>query len=156
MNIQPPQPTNKPGRFFRKFFLSAFVVFSFVAYAISKPFTSSQGGLGQISPVPSLAVSQPVSTSTQTGSTNTPVATQPDSASTATIPAAPTAAPTAVPTQVVGVPTTVPIGPYKNGTYTGPTVDAYYGYVQVQVVIQNGRIANVTFLQFPSDRRTSQ
>ena len=64
MNTRPPQPTNKPGRFFRKFFLSAFVVFSFVAYAMSKPFTSSQASLSQISPVPSLVVSQPVSTST--------------------------------------------------------------------------------------------
>ena len=54
------------------------------------------------------------------------------------------------------VPTAAPAGLYKNGTYNGPTVDAYYGYVQVQVVIQNGKIATVSFLQFPSDRRTSQ
>jgi len=46
-------------------------------------------------------------------------------------------------------------GLYKNGTYTGPTVDAFYGLVQVQVLIQNGKIANVQFLQYPNDRRTS-
>ncbi len=45
---------------------------------------------------------------------------------------------------------------YKNGTYTGPSVNVYYGNVQVQVVIQNGKIANVTFLDYPHDRRTSQ
>jgi uncharacterized protein with FMN-binding domain len=152
MNTQSPQPTSKPGRFFRKFFLSAFVVFSFIAYAISKPFFDSQGGLSQILPTPTVLVTQPVSTSTLTGSADTPGATQPDSTSTATVSTATTEAPT----QVVVVPTAVPAGLYKDGTYNGPTVDAFYGYVQVQVVIQNGRIANVTFLQFPSDRRTSQ
>ena len=47
-------------------------------------------------------------------------------------------------------------GNYKNGTFTGPAVDAYYGLVQVQVVIQAGKIATVQFLQYPNDRRTSQ
>jgi len=47
-------------------------------------------------------------------------------------------------------------GTYKNGTYTGPVVDAYYGLVQVQAVIQNGKIADVRFLSYPNDRRTSQ
>jgi uncharacterized protein with FMN-binding domain len=45
---------------------------------------------------------------------------------------------------------------YANGTYTGPSVDAYYGLVQVQVAIQNGRITDVKFLNYPHDRRTSQ
>ncbi|HEY9152218.1 MAG TPA: FMN-binding protein, partial [Anaerolineales bacterium] len=45
---------------------------------------------------------------------------------------------------------------YKDGTYTGPTVDVNYGLVQVQTTIQNGKVAQVTFLQYPSDRRTSQ
>lgn len=47
-------------------------------------------------------------------------------------------------------------GTYKNGTFTGPAVNAYYGLVQVQVVIQGGKISNVQFLQYPNDRRTSQ
>jgi uncharacterized protein with FMN-binding domain len=152
MNTRTPQPTIKPGRFIRKFFLSAFVVFSFFAYAISKPFTDPQGRLSQISPIPSVLVTQPVSTSTLTAPPATSDASQQDSTSTATVPAATTEAPT----QLVVVPTAVPAGLYKDGTYTGPTVDAFYGYVQVQVVIQNGKIANVQFLQFPSDRRTSQ
>lgn len=45
---------------------------------------------------------------------------------------------------------------YKDGTYQGPPIDAYYGLVQVQVTIQNGAIQQVQFLQYPSDRRTSQ
>ena len=35
-------------------------------------------------------------------------------------------------------------------------MNAYYGLVQVQVVIQSGKIATVQFLQYPNDRRTSQ
>ena len=46
-------------------------------------------------------------------------------------------------------------GQYKNGTYTGASVNVYYGYVQVQVVIQGGQIAAVNFLQYPNDRSTS-
>jgi uncharacterized protein with FMN-binding domain len=152
MNTQSPRTTSKPGRFFRKFFLSTFVVFSFIAYAISKPFAGSPGGLSQISPVPSLVVTQPASTSTLPAPSDTPAAAQLDASSTAAI----AATPTDLPTQVVVVPTSAPAGIYKDGTYNGPSVDAYYGYVQVQVVIQNGKIAVVNFLQYPSDRRTSQ
>lgn len=46
-------------------------------------------------------------------------------------------------------------GTYKDGTYTGSVDDAVWGVVQVQVVIQNGRIASVQFLQHPSDRGRS-
>jgi len=46
-------------------------------------------------------------------------------------------------------------GQYRNGTYTGPSVDVFYGYVQVEAVIQNGQIADVRFLQYPNDRSTS-
>ncbi len=45
---------------------------------------------------------------------------------------------------------------YKNGIYDGQPVDAYYGLVQVEVNIQGGKIQDVRFLQYPSDRRTSQ
>lgn len=45
---------------------------------------------------------------------------------------------------------------YRDGTYQGPPIDAYYGLVQVQVNIQHGTISSVQFLQYPNDRRTSQ
>ena len=35
------------------------------------------------------------------------------------------------------------------------TVFAYFGMVQVKAVIQAGKIADVQFLQYPNDRRTS-
>jgi len=48
------------------------------------------------------------------------------------------------------------MGQYKNGIYTGSVQDAFYGNIQVQATIANGKISNVTFLQFPNDNRTSQ
>ena len=44
---------------------------------------------------------------------------------------------------------------YKDGTFTGSVEDAYYGNIQAQAVIQNGRIVDVVFLQYPNDNRTS-
>lgn len=44
---------------------------------------------------------------------------------------------------------------YKNGVYTGDVTDAYYGLLQVKVIIAGSKIADVQFLQYPNDRRTS-
>jgi uncharacterized protein with FMN-binding domain len=44
---------------------------------------------------------------------------------------------------------------YRDGTYTGPVEDAYYGNIQVQAIIQGGRITQVRFLQYPNDRPNS-
>ncbi len=48
------------------------------------------------------------------------------------------------------------MGSYKNGTYNGSTEDAFYGLVQVQIVVSGGKISGVNFLQYPNDNRTSQ
>ena len=91
----------------------------------------------------------------------------PSASAVAPLASGPTAIPnipfTGAPTQPFA-PTSQPVAPanspattgYKNGTYDGQAIDAYYGMVQVAVTIQNGAIQNVTFLQYPSDRRTSQ
>jgi uncharacterized protein with FMN-binding domain len=47
-------------------------------------------------------------------------------------------------------------GKYNNGTYIGNAADAYYGNIQVKVVISGGKIADVIFLQYPNDRSTSR
>lgn len=47
-------------------------------------------------------------------------------------------------------------GQYKDGTYTGAEADAFWGLVQIKAVIRNGKISDVQFLEYPSDRRTSQ
>lgn len=46
-------------------------------------------------------------------------------------------------------------GLYKDGSYVGTVADAQWGYVQVKVVIQSGRMADVQFLQYPNDRDRS-
>ncbi len=47
------------------------------------------------------------------------------------------------------------LGQYKDGQYTGPVVDAYYGNVQVKVTISGGKLVDVAFLDYPQDRSTS-
>jgi len=48
-----------------------------------------------------------------------------------------------------------PNPPYKDGTYTGSSADAFYGNIQVQAVISGGKITDVQFLQYPNDRSRS-
>jgi uncharacterized protein with FMN-binding domain len=45
---------------------------------------------------------------------------------------------------------------YRDGSFTGPAYDTYYGPVQVQVTIQGGRVVAVDVPQYPADRRASQ
>lgn len=72
----------------------------------------------------------------------------------------PTPTPTALQKNntISATPTTIPLqtGQYKNGTYTGSVVDAFYGNIQVQVVITGGQITDVIFLQYPNDNGTSR
>lgn len=48
------------------------------------------------------------------------------------------------------------ISAYTNGAYAGNAVDAYYGTVQVKAIVQNGKLADVQFLQYPNERSTSR
>lgn len=48
-----------------------------------------------------------------------------------------------------------PTGTYKDGTYTGTSVDAYYGNVQVQIVVQSGKIITVNVLDYPQSHEES-
>ncbi len=38
----------------------------------------------------------------------------------------------------------------------GPSVDVNWGFVQVQATIQNGKLSDVQFVQYPSERQTSR
>ena len=78
--------------------------------------------------------------------TSMPVATQ-------TAPATAAAPP---PQKAIASASTQNQGQYRNGTYTGVSANAYYGNVQVQVTVSNGKIADVTFLDYPQDRGTSR
>jgi uncharacterized protein with FMN-binding domain len=44
---------------------------------------------------------------------------------------------------------------YADGEYTGDTTTIEWGPIQVKVVIQNGQISDVQFLQVPFDRTRS-
>lgn len=75
----------------------------------------------------------------------------------------PTGTPTPTPSQSSGdslptdTPTPLPArsGGFKDGSYTGDPSDAFYGIIQVQATIANGKISRVQFLQYPNDRGTS-
>lgn len=45
---------------------------------------------------------------------------------------------------------------YRDGSYTGPAVDAYYGLLRVRVDVRGGRITSIHVLQYPSDNPTSR
>ncbi len=51
--------------------------------------------------------------------------------------------------------TTQTSGKYKDGSYTGSVADAFYGNIQVEVVVSGGKITDVKFLQYPNDRQNS-
>ena len=42
-----------------------------------------------------------------------------------------------------------------DGAYAGPITDAYYGPIQIQALIRDGRLVALKVLKYPSDRRTS-
>jgi uncharacterized protein with FMN-binding domain len=169
---------NRQDRFVRaskKFLLSAFVVISFAAYALENH-TTAAGRVTQVAggaiPTPSGAAMTAAGTPTDAATASAAAAPTAGVAATGTATsdgAAPTggvaatgtatssapAAPTAEVTATSAA-TSTPSSGYKDGTYTGPVLDVNWGYVQVQATIQSGQISNVQFLQFPSDRRTSQ
>jgi uncharacterized protein with FMN-binding domain len=53
------------------------------------------------------------------------------------------------------VATAQPSGKFKDGQYTGPVTDAFYGNLQIKVVVSGGKVSDVKFLQYPNDRETS-
>ncbi len=161
----------------RKLFVSGFVVFTFAAYAIHERLVSTDpaadppGNAGadgqllltshQVVPTvqPAVPTSQGVASalegvSSQQQDQSVPLVQQPSA--TPVPPTVTPVPPTATPVPPTATPKPQSQGQYADGTYTGPTVDAFYGLVQVQATVQNGRLTNVQFLQYPNDRRTSQ
>ena len=62
---------------------------------------------------------------------------------------------TTVPTTTNQPSSTTSNSTYRDGTYKGSQADAFYGYIQVQVVVSSGKISDVAFLEYPNDRRNS-
>ena len=66
-----------------------------------------------------------------------------------------TSSPTSTTSTTPSSPTTTSSSKYKNGTYTGKSSDAIYGYIQVQATISGGKLTDVQFLDYPQDRNNS-
>lgn len=145
-NIQ-PRRVHPVARILRKFFVSGFVVCTFVAYALHERFGA--GSASAIAtplplPVPTQIVAQPTASALPPKVTSAPT---PAQAAVPTAPPPTTAPPAPVPAVQTGL--------YRNGSYNGSVTDAYYGNMQVQAIIQAGKLASVQILEFPNDRRTS-
>lgn len=92
--------------------------------------------------------SAPVATTPSSGTTTAPVGTTPTRGEDDDyVPVSANPTPTPTPAPVAGT--------YKDGSYTGDAVDAYYGTVQVKAVITGGKLADVQILQAPNDRGTT-
>lgn len=155
MSNNHPTPTSNFVRTIRKFFVSAFVICSFAAYALHERFVSSNQTISASAPTQVLALPQVPPTAAQLALASpqplpspTALPTEPPLATTAPVP--PTETPQPLPTPMAN-----DRGQYKDGEYTGAAVDAFYGLVQVKAVIQGGKLADVQFLEYPNDRRTS-
>jgi uncharacterized protein with FMN-binding domain len=139
----------------KKFFVSSVVIVAFVAYSIYQRVFGTQTlpviTPSKINTMPSgfsqtIPTSTPLPTLTPT-SIPTPIQSGPTQAG-------PSNTSTPVP-QNTPIPTPIPSSGYKDGTYTGDAADAFYGNIQVQATIANGRITNIQFLQYPNDRSRS-
>ena len=91
-----------------------------------------------------ISASSPVAVATTTNSA-TPVATKATATKKAT-----TTASSSASTAVVANP--APASKGVSGTFVGPSVNANYGNVQVQITVKDGKIVDATALQAPSGR----
>jgi uncharacterized protein with FMN-binding domain len=147
MSSQPATHTSALTRAVRKYLLSAFVAVTFAAYTIHVRLSDTAGVAAGAGPT-QVPATTPLVATTAMG---------PRAPAVAQVVDPPTPVPVLVPTDVPSpVPSPMPVrGQFRDGRYTGPVVDAYYGNVQVQATVQNGRISDVQFLTYPNDRRTS-
>lgn len=128
--------------------------------------TGTVGGLGAV-----LAVTPPQFTSTENSSLamagiGAPVATAttqgavPDATAVAVTPSAkasaksPTKATGTTQTPAANTPAATPVQTTKSvsGTFTGDSVDVRYGFVQVKITVENGKITDAQAVQAPSGR----
>jgi uncharacterized protein with FMN-binding domain len=150
----------------RKYVVAALVLASFIGYALHdrQAYADAADVVAAARPM-AMATVMPAPTATPTALAPTRLAASPIAAPGSGTPARPSATvqasltPRPVNTPVPR-PTATPIpsayvGPYKDGTYPGPIANTVFGPVQVQAVIQGGRIASVDMLDYPHVRRTS-
>ena len=129
------------------------------ALNISSGAVGVSSGTTEVSPASSSSAS--ASNQVTTGATKSakPVATKKSSAgataaatagASATATASPTASASQSPTPVKT--TAAPSPVTKNGTFTGPSIDVKYGFVQVKITVVNGRITDAVAVKAPSGK----
>ena len=140
----------------KKVLLSVFILGSFGVYVLSQtqdvssslPLPTQSVSLGRTSTQDtSSSNSNSIPTSSSSSVATTTTSNTSSNSNSSNTSATNTSAPVTVPKKT---------GEYTDGTYTGPSEDAYYGNVQVQVTIANGKIADVQFLDYPQDRSYSR
>jgi len=156
-------------RTFKKIFVSGFLIVTFAAYALHERTANPNTDIAAVVRSQPVAAAQQPFIATQVTPTVPPTAspttaptdqpTVPPTATTGQLVLAPTATATDLPPTDTPEPSPTPTpaiaGLYKDGTFTGPETNAFYGTVQVEAIVQNGKITDVEFLDYPQDRRTS-
>lgn len=125
----------------KKYFLSFFLIIAFAFYVMLE----NQSSISIVSNSPEN--SQPEN---NTGNAAGPI-TAPISPSSSASGSAPTQSSPAASLP----PTPAATGLYRDGSYNGDSVNAYFGNVQVQAIVSGGKLADVKILDYPKDRTTS-
>ena len=151
------QPTTRAEPIGKRLSLSLGIIAVSIAYALWQDLSGSApvvaqavGAAGQ----PQAAAAAPAANAAPNPNQGSPAAKTLAVSAKASRPPAAAPATAATPAPAPAAPQT-PTGQYKDGSYTGSAVDAYYGTVQVQAIIKSGSIADVQFLQYPNDRGNS-
>lgn len=155
-------PKHDLAYYARKYVVAVLVLASFVGYVLHdrQVYASGAEAVGAVlpatqafSPVPTVIPTLIAPTQAAVLGPPTPVpATRPPSAQPS---ATPRPVNTPIPRPTATATPAAYVGPYKDGTYPGPIAKTVFGPVQVQAVIQGGRIIDVQFLDYPRARRTS-
>ena len=143
----------------KKLVVAILIVGTFTFYSL----THQAPGSSALAPIPTVDTAAVVTTATASAvASSTPPTSAPSPTPTVAAETTATRAvqPPPTPTTVLlptpsPAPTVATAGSYKDGIYTGQQADAQWGYVQVQVNVSQGHIAQVQFLRYPSDRSRS-
>jgi uncharacterized protein with FMN-binding domain len=129
------------------------------ALNISSGAVGVSSGTTEVSPASSSSASASNQVTTGASKSAKPVATKKSSAgataaatasASPTATASPTASASQTPTPVKTTAAPTPVT--KSGTFTGPSIDVKYGFVQVKITVVDGRITDAVAVKAPSGR----
>ena len=84
-----------------------------------------------------------------------PIATTSPGSESTTIPTTTPPNTTTPPPSATPTPDKTPSAVYKDGTYKGKLANTIYGTIQVSAVISGGKLTDVKYLQYPTERGTT-